>query len=393
VGAVRLVRLGDAQSAVAADVKAALASWGGGDAVLGGVALAGYLPPGRPRPVDMLVLLPNTVVVIAGVDLPDPAMRLDAPVAGQWRIDGWPLVGPDPTVNPAAEAVGVAGAVAEVARETGLPVRLILAIGPYVGQVTQPQMDLDRGIRVLHPMPTTLLAAVRDVAGPAPGITAEQAGGLLIHLCPDERFAADELIAEGFPPAAKAAPAEAPVKRRRRWLPIGAAALIGALAVGSVIAALSTTGGPAPAAASQAAGYTRVETVDDGSRCADHAYGDVQVWLGRNQCVDLRRWNYRAEDAGRPAGVAVAEIRFGGSEPAAEFQSLADQPGAGGITELLWERPWPGGPTSFDRAAFTSNRSGGTVRLVETVWIGQPSAADDPALVSLAKRTLNLTLS
>ncbi|MFI9388502.1 hypothetical protein [Kutzneria sp. NPDC052558] len=389
----RLVRLGDAQSAVAADVKAALASWGGGDAVLGGVALAGYLPPGRPRPVDMLVLLPNCVVVIAGVDLPDPAMRLDAPVTGQWKIDGWPLVGPDPTANPAAEAVGVAGAVAEVVRETGLPVRLILAIGPYVGQVTQPQMDLDRGIRVLHPMPTTLLAAVRDVAGPGPGIGAEQAGGLLIHLCPDERFTADELIAEGFPATVKAAPAEAPAKKRRRWLPIGAAALIGALAVGSVIAALSTAGGPAPAAASQANGYTRVATVDDAGRCAEHAYGDVQVWLGRNQCVDLRRWNYRADSDGRAAGVAVAEIRFGGAEPAAEFQALADQPGAGGITELLKERPWPGGPTSFDRAAYTSNRSGGTVRLVETVWIGQPSAADDPALVSLAHRTLNLALS
>ena len=387
----RLVRLGDAQSAVAADVKAALASWGGGDAVLGGVALAGYLPPGRPRPVDTLVLLANAVVVIAGVDLPDPAMRLDAPVSGQWKIDGWPLVGPDPTVNPAAEAVGVAEAVAEVVRDTGLPVRLILAIGPYVGQVTQPQMDLDRGIRVLHPMPTTLLSSVRDVIGDAPGITAEQAGGLLIHLCPDERFTVDELIAEGFP-AAKAAPAEAPVKKRRRWLPIGAAALIGALAVGSIIAALTTTSGSAPAAP-QAAGYTRVDAVDDGNLCADHAYGDVQVWLSRNACVDLRRWNYRAEDSGRAAGVAVAEIRFGEPGPAAEFQSLAQQPGAGGINELLRERPWPGGPASFDRAAFTSNRSGGTVRLVETVWIGQPSAADDPALQSLAKRTLNLTLS
>ncbi|MEV6611563.1 hypothetical protein [Kutzneria sp. NPDC051319] len=388
----RLVRLGDAQSAVAADVKAALASWGGGDAVLGGVALAGYLPPGRSRPVDMVLVLPNAVVVIAGVDLPDPAMRLDAPVTGQWKIDGWPLVGPDPTLNPAAEAVGVTEAVAEAVRETGLPVRLILAIGPYVGQVTQPQMDVDRGIRVLHPMPTTLLAAVRDVAAAAPALTAEQAGGLLIHLCPDERFATDELVAEGFA-LAKAAPAELPAKKRRRWLPIGAAALIGALAVGSVIAAL-TTGGSTPAAPPQAtAGYTKVDAADDGGHCAEHAYGDVQVWLSHNQCVNLRRWNYRAENAGDPAGVAVAEIRFVGAEPAAQFQSLAEQPGTGGITELLKERPWPGGPTSFDRAAFTSNRSGGTVRLVETVWIGRPSAADDPALKSIAQRTLNLALS
>ncbi|HTI23898.1 MAG TPA: hypothetical protein VL652_23070 [Kutzneria sp.] len=387
----RLVRLGDAQSAVAADVKAALASWGGGDAVLGGVALAGYLPPGRSRPVDTVLLLPNAVVVVAGVDLPDPAMRLDAPVAGQWKIDGWPLVGPDPTVNPAAEAVGAAEAVAEAVRDTGLPVRLVVAVGPYVGQVTQPQMDLDRGIRVLHPMPTTLLAAVRDVAVGAPALTAEQAGGLLIHLCPDERFATAELLAEGFS-ALKPAPVEPPAKKKRRWLPIGAAALIGALAVGSIVAAL-TSGGTAPAAPQASGGYTRVDGVDDGSRCADHAYGDVQVWLGQNQCVDLRRWNYRAENAGTPAGVAIAEIRFAAAEPAAQFQTLAQQPGAGGITELLKERPWPGGPTTFDRAAFTSNRSGGTVRLVETVWIGRPSAADDPTLRSIAQRTLNLALS
>src|SRR3954467_1507960 len=167
-------------------------------------------------------------------------------------------------------------------------------------------MDVDRGIRVLHPMPTTLLAAVRDVAAGAPALTAEQGGGLLIHLCPDERFTTDELLAEGFA-LAKAAPAEPPAKKRRRWLPIGAAALIGALAVGSIVAAL-TSGGSAPAAPQASGGYTKVDAVDDGSHCADHAYGDVQVWLGQNQCVDLRRWNYRAEDAGNPAGIAVAEI-------------------------------------------------------------------------------------
>jgi len=139
------------------------------------------------------------------------AYSLDAPLAGQWKIDGWPLVGPDPNANPAAEALGVAEAVAEVVRDTGLPVRLVLAVGPYVGQVTQPQLDLDRGIRVLHPMPTTLLAAVRDVAVGAPALTAEQAGGLLIHLCPDERFATAELLAEGFS-ALKPAPIEPPAK-------------------------------------------------------------------------------------------------------------------------------------------------------------------------------------
>jgi hypothetical protein len=259
---VRLVRVGDAQSEVAADIKSALASWGGGNAVLGGVALAGYLPPGRPRPVDVLVLLPNAVVVIAGVDLPDPAMRLDAPLHGQWRIDGWPLVGPDPTVNPAAEAVAAAATVTDLLRDTGLPVRLVLAVGPYVSEVTQPQADRDLDMRVLHPMPTTLLGAVRELAGATPAISAELAGGLLIRLSPDERFSTDELLAEGFTDAPAAAP-QAPAKPRRRWLPLGGGVLVAALALAGLITALST--GSQPAAAPQITSYTKVDTLDDGS--------------------------------------------------------------------------------------------------------------------------------
>ena len=51
------------------------------------------------------MVLPRGVLVIAGVDLPDPAMRLDAPLTGAWKTDGWPLVRPgDRAPNPAAEA-------------------------------------------------------------------------------------------------------------------------------------------------------------------------------------------------------------------------------------------------------------------------------------------------
>ena len=387
----RLVRLGDAQSEVAADIKSALASWGGGNAVLGGVALAGYLPPGRPRPVDVLVLLPNAVVVVAGVDLPDPAMRLDAPLHGQWRIDGWPLVGPDPNLNPAAEAVATAAAMTDVLRETGLPVRLVLAVGPYVSEVLQSQADKDLGVRVLHPMPTTLLAAVRDLAGAAPAVSAELAGGLLIHLCPDERFSKDELLAEGFSDAAAAAP-PAPAKPRRRWLPLGVGVPLAALGLAGLITALST--GSRPAAAPSSLSYTKVDTLDDDSHCAEHAYGDVQVWLSQHPCVDLRRWSYSAHSGGQPAGVSVAELTFTGPDPATQFQQIAEQPGAGGVNELLREgRHWAGGPASFDRAAFSSSRSGGTVRLVETVWVDRPSTTDDSQLQALADKTLNLSLS
>ncbi|HWO61319.1 MAG TPA: hypothetical protein VNO31_14920, partial [Umezawaea sp.] len=84
---VRLIRLGSVPTEVGADVRAALSTWGVGDAVLGGVALLGVQPPGSPKAVDAVVVLPRGVVVVVGVDLPDPAVRLEAPLTGQWRID------------------------------------------------------------------------------------------------------------------------------------------------------------------------------------------------------------------------------------------------------------------------------------------------------------------
>jgi len=66
-------------------VRAALASWGRGSTVVGGVALIGCQPDGCDGPVDAVVVLPRGVLVVLGVDLPDPAVRLDAPLAGQWK--------------------------------------------------------------------------------------------------------------------------------------------------------------------------------------------------------------------------------------------------------------------------------------------------------------------
>lgn len=76
----RLVRLGAETSRVGADVRAALVSWGRADTVLGGIALLGVTPTGCPRPVEAVILLPRGVVVVVGVDLPDPAVRLEAPL-------------------------------------------------------------------------------------------------------------------------------------------------------------------------------------------------------------------------------------------------------------------------------------------------------------------------
>lgn len=87
----RLVRLGQQPSRVADDIRAALASLGRGNTVVGGVALVGVRPIPSVRSVDAVVVLPRGVVVVLGVDLPEPAMKLEAPLAGAWRADGWPL--------------------------------------------------------------------------------------------------------------------------------------------------------------------------------------------------------------------------------------------------------------------------------------------------------------
>ncbi|HEV8559546.1 MAG TPA: hypothetical protein VGR06_24660, partial [Actinophytocola sp.] len=104
-----LIRLGDGASEVGVDVRAALASWGRGDGVVGGVALTGAKPPHCAAPVDAILVLPRGILVVVGVDLPDPAVRLDAPLAGQWKTDGWPLVRGDGAVNPGVAALEAAG--------------------------------------------------------------------------------------------------------------------------------------------------------------------------------------------------------------------------------------------------------------------------------------------
>jgi hypothetical protein len=164
---VRLIRLGQQSTEVGADLHAALASWGHGQSVMGGLALTGCQPPSCPRPADAVMLLPRGFLVVVGVDLPDPAMRLDAPLAGQWKIDGWPLVRRDGAVNPAIDALQVSDALAQRLGEAGvepLPVGTVVAVGPYASQVVQPTSDLLRGVRILHPEPTTLLTAARELA-------------------------------------------------------------------------------------------------------------------------------------------------------------------------------------------------------------------------------------
>lgn len=197
----RLVRLERQQSRVADDIRAALASLGRGSTVIGGIALVG-VGSVTERPIEAVVLLPHGVIIVIGVDLPDPALRLEAPLGAEWKADGWPLVADDDAINPATEALDVSQAcerrIASLVPGTG-PVGTIVAVGPYVETVDQPAGDLAGPVRVLHPTPTTMLAATVSLATAHRPRSVEQVRALIRGLAPDAPEFSDEvLVGEGF---------------------------------------------------------------------------------------------------------------------------------------------------------------------------------------------------
>ncbi|MFI5609157.1 hypothetical protein [Amycolatopsis sp. NPDC051903] len=219
----RLVRLGQQPSRVAEDVRAALASLGRGSTVIGGVALVGARPAGDDRAVEAVVVLPKGVLIVIGVDLPDPALRLEAPLSGPWKADGWPLVHGDDAINPATEALDLSQdcerRIAELAPGSG-PVGTIVAVGPYVETVDQPPADLAGPVRVLHPTPTAMLAATVSLATARSPRSLDQARALISALAPDAPALPDDvLVGEGFvrytddPPVPVAAPVPARVQK------------------------------------------------------------------------------------------------------------------------------------------------------------------------------------
>ncbi|HET6708924.1 hypothetical protein [Amycolatopsis sp.] len=197
----RLVRLERQQSRVADDIRAALASLGRGSTVIGGIALVG-VGGVTDRPIEAVVLLPHGVIIVIGVDLPDPALRLEAPLGGPWKADGWPLVADDDSVNPATEALDVSQAcerrIAALVPGTA-PVGTIIAVGPYVETVDQPVSDLAGPVRVLHPTPTTMLAATVSLATAHRPRSVDQVRALIRGLAPSAPEFSDEvLLGEGF---------------------------------------------------------------------------------------------------------------------------------------------------------------------------------------------------
>ncbi len=414
----RLVRLGTETSRVGADVRAALSSWGHTDQALGGVALLGLQPPRCATPVEAIIVVPRGVLVIVGVDLPDPAMRLDAPLAGQWKTDGWPLVRPDGVINPAGEALSASAAVAALLRASRVepvPVNTVIAVGPFVGQVVQPTADLHRGVRVLHPQATSLLGAVRELATYDRACSVDQARALLAALAgPNVTLSTAELTAEGFPDVVSAdlasasttlipriadadpPPAPRPKPTRPglpRWLPIGAAVLLGALLAAGIGVAIASSGKHSPAPGGtpstsppvnvRGTAFTPEGSARDAS-CANRAYGDVQVWLTAHQCR-LARALYSTSVAGQPASVALAVLTFADPAGASAFVAVADTPGSGSITDLVAEgRGYSGGPASFDNAVYSVTAHGSSVRLVEVVWVDRATNPNDAALRTVA---------
>ncbi|MDT7789202.1 MAG: hypothetical protein QOF58_7621 [Pseudonocardiales bacterium] len=404
----RLIRLGAEPSAIGADVRAALTAIGAGTEVLGGVALTGVQPPDCPVPLDAIVVLPKGVLVIVGVDLPDPAVKLEAPLGGQWKIDGWPLVSQDGAANPATEAVAAATAVAQriqAMRAEPLPVSTVVAVGPFVSQVVQPTSDLNRGVRVLHPKVSTLLAAARELATSSVPCTADHAVRLLAILQttgtpPDARM----LLAEGFSDAVSPDLAAAhtmlipkvnvriPMSRKRlpaKLVYLGVGGLVALILLVWLLVALP--GDDKPADATPAPSATQPTTVVvDGTTfvpkdtkkdkdCQAQAFGDAKAWLIANECGQLQRATYETAVQGKQATVLVADLDLLDAPSAAAFHKVVTAPGSGGVHGL------DGKP--LQNAAFAAGVKGTHVQLAFVVWSG---GAGDQALDPIAKQALRL---
>ncbi|MGP4016472.1 hypothetical protein [Saccharopolyspora sp. 5N708] len=425
----RLVRLGAQPTQVGTDIRAAISAWGAGGAVLGGVAVFGCRPPGSPRPLDAVIVLPRGVLVVLGIDLPEPALKVDAPLQTPWTVDGWPLVRTEGAVNPGLEGLESAAALARSLQSRGLeplPVAAIVVVGPYAGQVTQPTTDLHRGVRVVSPNTTAILAAARELATYERPCPIEPAQRLLRVLDEDCELTGTDLADEGFPESdgtdlatvdtmlipkytekgtagpsklrfSLRLPARFPLRFALRAKLIAAVAAL--VLVCAVVGIWLTVDRPAASPPPRAAPIQRVDGVEFVQKvatrevgCVRHSFGDVQRWFEQRPCRSLTRAVFDTQVSGRPAAVSVAIIELPDQQAASALRELADSAGTGGVTDLITEGlGWPGGPGGFDNAAQAVQQDGSQVRIVQTVWRQRASAPDDVGLRTLAERGLRLT--
>lgn len=399
----RVVRLGTEPSAIGASVRAALAAWGAGDAVLGGVALCGVRPPDGPRELDAVLVLPRGIVVVLGVDLPGPAMQLEAPGQLPWTADG-AAVPRGRGINPAQDALESAAALArrlQARVSEPLPVSAVVAVGPYVGGIVSADQD---GVRVLHPSTTSVLAAVRELATGERACAVDPARKLLEAIDPRvPRLSVRQLTGEGFPDSVAPEMAAAstmllpkiteespPARPRRRVLRRGRVIAIAAALLVALAAALALLLGggseQAEGAAAQrvdGAGFTRAGAVRD-SDCAEASTGLLRGWFEREPCTGLSRQVFTTTAGGRPAAVSVAVVELSAESGASGLRELAAEPGTGGPSPLAVEG------VRWDGAAQAVQQDGSRVRIVRAARAAGASTPDDLLLRVLAERGLQL---
>ncbi|MFC4000731.1 hypothetical protein ACFS2C_11730 [Prauserella oleivorans] len=441
----RLVRFPRRPARISPDIRAALTSLGRGEHVIGGVGLVGVLPTDLDEPVDAVLVVPHGVVIVIGVDLPDPAVRLEAPLRGQWKADGWPLVRTGDSANPAQDALVLAEKVGTRIRsvEPAATIGTVVAVGPFVEKVEQPAADLTGPVRVVYPTATSLLAATVSLASAEEAFTVAQARAILAALDPvSGDIAADVLAGEGFAPAGgqplrhpqdtvspdqptrpltPAVPSPAPrprpplnaarvrvpprviatPPRRRRirhWRLIAAGALVVLAVAGTIALTTRGSGTPAetrttPVPTVRAGGFEFVQRASgsDG-RCAHRAVGDLKVALTDGECVGLRRGSFETTVRGVPAAVSLAALTFSDEESARDFLELADTPGTGTITDLATETGrWPGHAPSWAHSAYAGALDGVTVRLALACPRSGNTGA--PALADAAEAALDIPLA
>lgn len=400
----RVVRFPTRPTRVSDDVRAAVASLGRGDTVVGGVAVLGATPPDSGIEIDAVLVLPRGVLVVVGVDLPDPAMTLTAPLNGAWKADGWPLVRGDEgaeekaDVNPGLKALSLAGRLADRvhALDPSIAVGVVIAVGPYVETVEQPPEDLAGPVRVVFPTAGSFLTATEALPVPERLLSTEQARAVLRDVAPSATDFDDAvLLAEGFttpaapdPPQAvlpahwtsgsATVPVRAPRERGRLIRPAAALAAAALLVVAVTMAFLALTSQDSPTPASVEppsnghpavhADGVRFDPVarDSASRCAPHhAVGDVQSFLLEHGCLEVLRGSFAATVEGRTFAVSVGAVTFPDAALAGEFEQLAATPGTGVLTDVATEtHRWAGMHPTFEGAAFASRRDGATVRMV-----------------------------
>lgn len=444
----RVVRFPARPTRVSDDVRAALASLGKGGNIVGGVAVLGVTPPDSDLVLDAVLILPRGVLVVIGVDLPDPAMTLTAPLNGEWRTDGWPLVCPaDATdgengdenggvyadINPAVAALATAGRFADLVHgiDSGIGIGVVIAVGPFVETVQQPPEDLAGPVRVIYPSAPSMLAATEALPPTSRPLTTRQARTVLRGLAPSATELDDAVLsAEGFaapntdgseapvspaPPVSSATPPRpftgaeqvtgSPRRSNRRRVATAAAALLAVAVTTVLILTVGSGDTPTPASPSQhsvgeeatvtvnGVAFTRIAH-DRSTLCQPHhAVGDVQAYLTEHGCAELRRGSFTTVLDGRVVAVSLGSVTFTDDTVAAEFHTLAEEPGTGALTDTAtqagrWREPAP----KFADAAYLTRREDTTVRLVLADPVEGETEPGDDLPLRVAQAALELPL-